>query len=99
MTYAVAGDISASGREILIKNYAEAFYWCRGDSQTVAEALAAAPTPVPYTMEPQGEAIAWGADGRGYYTTSEEPSGIEATRDAWAVPCLLRSPRRIRRVG
>jgi hypothetical protein len=44
----------------------------------VADAIAAAPAVVPYTQEPQGEAIAWSANGRDYLTTSEEPAGIPA---------------------
>jgi uncharacterized protein (DUF2141 family) len=78
MTSIVAGDISPSGGEILLKTYTQAFHWCRSEGQTVAEALLAVPVAVPYVAEPQGEAIAWSADEAGYFTVSEEPQGIEA---------------------
>jgi hypothetical protein len=75
---AVAGDISAKGDEILIKTYDSIYYWKRGEGQTIAHALAQPGQRVPYFLEPQGEAVAWKADGEGYYTLSEERFGIEA---------------------
>jgi len=74
----VAGDISPGGEGILLKTYSQVFYWCRNAAQSVADAIAAAPAAVPYTPEPQGEAIAWDSNGRDYFTTSEEPAGIQA---------------------
>ena len=74
---AVGGDISPSGLEVLLKTYAAVYYWHRG---SVAEALFAHPyQTLPYVPEPQGEAIAWAADGSGYFTLSEEPRSIPAT--------------------
>ncbi len=75
---AVAGDISAKGDEILIKTYDSIYYWKRSAGQTIAQALAQMPQRVPYFLEPQGEAVAWKADGEGYYTLSEERFGISA---------------------
>lgn len=72
------GDISPSGREILLKSYIGIYYWSRAPGQPVYEALTAEPTLLPYIPEPQGEAVCWKADGSGYYTVSEEYDDIPA---------------------
>ena len=73
-----AGDISPSGREILIKAYDTIKYWQRGEKQSVWEALQGEPRRLPYEPEAQGEAIAWAGDESGYFTLSEERDGIPA---------------------
>ena len=73
---AVGGDIAPSGLETLIKTYTKMFLWTR--SAPDAPLFSHAPTAVPYTVEPQGEAVAWAADGSGYFTLSEERNGIPA---------------------
>ena len=74
---AVGGDIAPSGLEVLLKTYAAVYYWTRASG---AEALFAHPAEtLPYVPEPQGEAIAWAADGSGYFTLSEERQSIPAT--------------------
>ena len=75
---AVAGDVSSSGEEILLKNYTTILYWCRTPGQPLWEALGVPGQAVPYTLEPQGEAVAWGAHAEGYYTVSEEAFGIQS---------------------
>lgn len=70
-----AADISPDGREILMKNYRNVFYWKRLAGQTVAEALMTPPKTLPYEPEPQGETIAWASDGSGYFTLSENAKG------------------------
>ena len=70
----VAGDISPSGYEILIKNGSIVYHWCRQAGQTIGQAMSATPVQLPYTQEPQGEAICWRADGGGYFTLSEGAS-------------------------
>ncbi len=77
----VGGDISPSGLEILIKNYFSVFYWCRSAGEPLSMVLTNAPAIAPYLFEPQGEAIAWKADGNGYYTISE---GISQPVYFWA---------------
>lgn len=73
---AVAGDISPSGLEVLIKTYDRVYYW----SRTAEAALFAhPPVTLPYNPEPQGEAIGWAGDGSGYFTLSEEARSIPAT--------------------
>jgi len=72
VTLAVGGDISPAGLEILVKTYTNVYYWCRTPAEELWEALTREPVTVPYTPEPQGEAVCWSADGMGYYTVSEE---------------------------
>ena len=67
----VGGDISPSGRQLLLKNYKEVFLFTRNNGQSVAEALTNAPTALPYVQEEQGEAIGWDCNEQGYYTASE----------------------------
>ncbi len=78
LTMINGGDISADGKEVLLKNYTNIFYWRRADGKGVGEMFAAPPDTVPYVVEPQGEAVAWAADGSGYFTVSEEPQNIPA---------------------
>jgi hypothetical protein len=77
LSMAVAGDVSATGEEILIKNYLEVYYWRRDPAQTIGQALLKPPTLLQYSPEPQGEAICWKWNGEGYYTLSEELFNIE----------------------
>lgn len=69
--WATGGDISPDGDEILIRGYLNATLWCRAPGTTVWDAFASAGTAVPLASEPQGEAIAFDAAGRGYFTVSE----------------------------
>ncbi len=77
-TFIVGGDISADGREILLKTYTAVLYWRRQPGQSIADTLQQPATSLPYVAEVGGEAIAWAADGSGYFTLSEENLGIEA---------------------
>lgn len=67
-----AADISPDGEEILIKNYTHVYYWRRQGNESIQETLEQEPFSLPYTTEPQGEAITFDRDGKGYYTLSEE---------------------------
>lgn len=78
MTNVVAGDISPSGLEVVLKTYDTIYYWRRRQEQTLAEILQTEPMVLPYVVEPQGEAVCWDADGLGYYTTSEELASMPA---------------------
>ena len=79
-TQIVAGDISAKGDQIVLKNYTTVYYWKRKTGQSVTEALSASPFLTPYIQEPQGEAIAWSRDGNAFFTLSEKgPFNIKPT--------------------
>ncbi|MFQ5627128.1 MAG: hypothetical protein ACE5I1_00090 [bacterium] len=71
VSWVVAGDISPSGREILIKTYDAIYYWVRPPQKPLWQAFQQEPVMLPYFLEPQGEAIAWRSDGMGYLTVSE----------------------------
>ena len=74
----VGGDVSADGKEVLLKSYVQVFYWRRANGQpSLFDLLQTEPTVLTYLPEPQGEAIGFAADGSGYFTLSEAQSGIE----------------------
>jgi hypothetical protein len=70
-TQIVAADFSADGKEIIMKNYRNVYYWKAGD-RPVAEVLKERPYTLIYKEEPQGEAITFARDGSGYFTLSEK---------------------------
>lgn len=72
LTQVVAGDISVSGYEILIKNYDNIFYWQRDTCQDLWQVFSTTPDTLPYTPEVKGESVCWNTNGKGYYTVSEE---------------------------
>lgn len=67
----VAADISRDGSQVLIKSYAGVYHWRRKGQEPICETLRRRPVQLPYQMEPQGEAIGFNVDGRGYYCISE----------------------------
>lgn len=67
-----AADISMDGSGILIKNYDGIYYWKREKGQSVGACLQQPPVRLRYQKEPQGEAIAWDPEGKGFYTISEK---------------------------
>jgi hypothetical protein len=68
----VSGDISHDGNELLVKSYSSVYYWKREKNESIMDLLKRTPMRLPYSPEPQGEAIAFDVRGRGYYTISEE---------------------------
>jgi hypothetical protein len=79
-TLSTGADISADGMQVLIRRYSltavdaarAATYWRRPDASVSLEELLSRPGEiVPLAQEPQGEAIAFAPDGRGFYTTTE----------------------------
>jgi hypothetical protein len=73
---ATAGDISPAGDEILVRGYGSASLWRRVGDESLADAFAREACAVPLVAEPQGEAIAFAADGSGYYSATEGPGGV-----------------------
>ena len=69
---ATGGNISLDGRHMVIKNYERIFYWPRVDSLNMVDWLKTEPFLLPYNpVEPQGEAICFDINSKGYYTLSE----------------------------
>ena len=67
-----AADISADGSLIALRRGTKGGLWVRTTNESVGDALARTPLTIPIsTNEPNGEAIAFNANGSGYYTTSE----------------------------
>ncbi|MCO5935816.1 hypothetical protein NAF17_09695 [Mucilaginibacter sp. RB4R14] len=66
-----AADVTADGKQILVKSYEKVYYWQRQANQPIWQALKTTPKELVYKQEKQGEAIAFTRDGNGYYTTSE----------------------------
>lgn len=77
-SYTVGGDIAHNGLEITIKTMGKIYYWSRNPGQSLTNAFSSLPITLPYIEEPQGEAISWSPDARGYYTISEETGGMPA---------------------
>jgi hypothetical protein len=73
-----AADISASGLEILLKNYFRIYYWKRAPGESVIQTIVKATSQkVPYRREPAGEAMCWSGNADGYFTVSEETDSID----------------------
>jgi len=70
-TQIVGADFSADGKEIIMKNYLNVYYW--KINGTITESPRQPPYIVEYENEPQGEAITFARDGSGFYTISEKP--------------------------
>ena len=68
-----SADISVDGKEVLLKNYDNIYYWRRTENETIGELLKRKPIELSYQPEKQGEAITWALDGTGFYTLSESP--------------------------
>jgi len=77
-TFITSADISANGREVVIKNLLNIYYWKRKDGESIPQMFKREGLMQPYNAEPQGEAITFARDGSGYYTTSERPFGLPA---------------------
>lgn len=88
LTQITAGDISASGREIILKNYDQIFFWQKNSNQSFKDIFDDPPLLLPYIIEPQGEGLCWSNDGKGYFTLSEEAKGEEARLYFYPYPSL-----------
>ena len=74
LTQIVSAGFSPDGREIIMKNYENIYYWnIRGAS--ITDGLSIKPKVLPYTEEPQGEAMTFNIEGSGFYTLSEKIKG------------------------
>lgn len=65
------GDVSADGRIVALRTYTDVLLWDRDPTASLAATLAGAPTCSRVVAEPQGEAVGFGPDGRGFVTISE----------------------------
>ncbi|QKZ14634.1 PE-PGRS family protein [Spirosoma sp. KUDC1026] len=73
LTFATGAAISPDGTEILVRTYTQIFYWKRNAGQTVGDAMQRnSNRQLPYRLEPQGEAICFDKEAKGYFTLSEK---------------------------
>ncbi|NID13579.1 PE-PGRS family protein [Fibrivirga algicola] len=80
LSLVTSGSISPDGQQILLKTYVSVSRWPRAKDETINGALLKDnPAPVPYQIEPQGEAIAFDKAGNGFYTLSERASASSVT--------------------
>ncbi|MBO3699967.1 hypothetical protein [Roseivirga sp. E12] len=70
-TMVTAADISPNGNEVLIKNYLNVYHWSKSGTESISDLLGTAPSRLLYTVEPQGESIAWHSSSSTYFTLSE----------------------------
>ena len=68
---ATAGSVHPSGTRVLLRTYGRVWEYRRPGAATLADVLATVPHAVPTTRAPQGEAIAYTADGTGYLLAGE----------------------------
>ena len=79
-TFVTGGAFSPDGSEIVLRTYTNVFYWSRKKGQSVADAIQrTASLDLPYRLEPQGEAICFDRENKGYFTLSEKANGINPT--------------------
>lgn len=72
--YVSGGDISRDGSLVVLRRESRGWLWHRRDGESIPDALGRGPQEIPVRCAGQalnGEAIALGCEGRGYYTISE----------------------------
>ena len=69
--FAVGGDVSPDGREIIVRSPYNASLWRRPAGQPLWQAFRQKPVGIPLVSEPQGEGIAFDGKGQGYFTIGE----------------------------
>lgn len=73
--YVTGAAISPDGKEILVRTYTTVYYWKRDGAQTIPDALQYGTRRSLVTrLEPQGEAICFDKDAKGFFTISERAS-------------------------
>ncbi len=69
--FAVAGDVSPDGHEVIVRGMFNASLWSRPAGEPLWHAFSGKQTHLPLAHEPQGEAICFDSQGQGYFTISE----------------------------
>ncbi|WP_157278737.1 hypothetical protein [Olivibacter sitiensis] len=83
-TFLTGADIAQDGSEVLVKDLLHVYYWKRQGKEPLPALFARKGEEQPYEPETQGEAIAFGTRGEGYYTLGERPFGLSAYLMAYA---------------
>ena len=74
-TKVTGADIRPSGGEVVLRLYGGVKLWRYSGSPNLGDVFSTPSCAVLVRLEPQSEAIAYGADGRDLYTTSEQATG------------------------
>lgn len=99
---ASGGDISPTGREIVIRQEDFARLWTRSPQQSIAAALQSTPVQIPVVgrpTEPNGEAIAFDPIGCSYFTLSDSSATQPLYYFARTSPCQGKSPQTLVNAG
>jgi hypothetical protein len=77
-------SVTSDRRRVALRTYSAAYEWSAPDGDVVAAITRGTPVVEPLPDEPQGEAIAYAADGASFYTLSDEagPTTIRRYRAA-----------------
>lgn len=72
VTFVTGAAISPDGSEILVRTYTQLYYWKRDSGQSIADALQFGNSrQLVVRAEPQGEAVCFDKDNKGFFTISE----------------------------
>jgi len=69
--------ISPDGKEVILKTYVSLLYYNLNNDENIESILKKDPINIPYTLEPQGEAVSFASDNSGYFTLSEKGFSID----------------------
>lgn len=64
--------ISPDGREVILKTYISLLHYNLNNGESIESILKKDPVNIPYSIEPQGEAVSFASDNSGYFTLSEK---------------------------
>ncbi len=74
------GSVSPDGKQIIVRSYFVLSYFIKKDTESFGDAIGRdSDLKLPYNFEPQGEAVAFDKDGKGYFTISEAGDGKSGT--------------------
>lgn len=71
----VSAAQSPDGKDIIVKTYTNLYHYSRSEGQSIDEALKNPSTSLTYLLEPQGEAITFANNNKGFFTLSEKGVG------------------------
>jgi len=71
-TWITAADINSDGSMILVKNYMNIWLYTRKNNEDINVSFSRQAKMLDYEIEPQGEAVCWDNDSKGYFTLSEK---------------------------
>ena len=71
-TGVVGAAASNDEKEMIVKTYLGLNYYRRKNGQSIIDCLMQSPRPLPYIVEPQGEAVCFAQKNNGFFTLSEK---------------------------